>query len=275
MDNPLIESAKRLQLHVEIMTGRTGVSITGIPICDMTEKHIKIVGKLVSEFCVAVLPNQHLKPEEHIAFFKRFGPLMTTPGFDCHPEWPEIQLAKKRGGRGEILSGPFHTDTCFVAKPPSYSSLNAAKVPKHGGDTVFLNQYLAYESLSDVMKGWLKGLKFKHVVYGIDRPEEVPDPVWHPAVRTNPVTRRKSLYITMPMRCVEASGMSREEGNALISFLYEHSQKLHTMYRHRWSPGDLLMWDNRCSLHAAVADHEAQTRILHRLMCQGEVPSED
>jgi taurine dioxygenase len=124
------------------------------------------------------------------------------------------------------------------------------------------------------MKGWLDGLRFKHVVTGTKRPEDVPDPVWHPAVRTNPVNGRKSLYVTLPQRCVAAEGMTPEESKALISFLYDHSQSMHGMYRHNWTVGDLVMWDNRCSLHAAVPDHKGEKRILYRVMCEGETPYE-
>ena len=132
----------------------------------------------------------------------------------------------------------------------------------------------AYDTLSDVMKGFLKGLRFKHVVSGTDHPGAVPDPVWHPAVRTHPITERKALYVTFAARCIEAEGMTAEEGANLISFLYRHSCKDHAMYRHRWSVGDFVMWDNRCSLHAAVYDHGDQPRTLYRVMSGGEKPYE-
>ena len=118
-----------------------------------------------------------------------------------------MHVVRNRGNSQQPVSGGFHTDTCFVEKPPSYSSLNGIEIPRHGGDTIFCNQYLAYDSLSDVMKGWLKGLRLKHVVSGTARPEAVPNPVWHPAVRTNPVTGRKALYVTYAARCIEAEGV--------------------------------------------------------------------
>jgi taurine dioxygenase len=260
------------RIQAQVMTGQTGVRITGVPIPDMTDADVDAVRELISTYCVAVFPGQFLAPGDHLAFMRRFGPLLFTPGNDSHPEWPDIQVVKNLGAPGLGVSGPFHTDTCFVEQPPSYSSLCAVEVPERGGDTVFLNQYVAYDSLSDVMKGWLSGLRFKHVVTGTARPEEVPNPVWHPAVRTNPVTGRQALYVTMPIRCVEAEGMAPAEGANLIAFLYQHSQKLHAMYRHHWQPGDLVVWDNRCALHAAVYDHETQPRTLTRVMCEGERP---
>lgn len=256
----------------KLLTGHTGVKITGVRVPELTDAQIDEVRHLVSTYCVGVFPGQHLSPEKQLAFLRRFAPLQTTPGNDPHPDYPDVQVVKSRGTGQASTSGPFHTDTCFVNRPPSYSSLNGIEVPEHGGDTVFLNQYLAYEMLSERMKDWLSGLRLKHVVTGTERPEEVPNPVWHPAVRTNPVTGRKSLYVTMPVRCIEAEGLTSEESTMLISFLYTHSQQLHGMYRHRWQAGDLVMWDNRCSLHAAVYDQGDQPRKLYRVMCEGEKP---
>lgn len=266
--------AREPNMSAQLLSGHTGVRITGISIPDMTDEQIEEVRRLVSEYCVAVFPDQHLGPEDHVAFIARFGPVTVTPGTDLHPDYENVNVVANRGEAERPVSGGFHTDTCFVAKPPSYTSLNAIEVPEHGGDTVFANQYLAYDSLSDVMKGWLTGLRFKHVVSGTPRPEAVPDPVWHPAVRTNPVTGRKALYVTFAARCIEAEGMTPKEGENLITFLYQHSLAQHAMYRHRWQVGDLVMWDNRCALHAAVYDHGDQPRTLYRVMCEGEQPYE-
>jgi taurine dioxygenase len=257
-------------LDVQRMSGYTGVSITGRAIRDMTDGDVKEVQRLTSEYCVAVLPEQFLTPGEQLAFVARLGPITVTPGVDLHPDFDNVHIVANRGEPGKPVSGGFHTDTCFVEKPPAYTSLSAVDIPDHGGDTVFCNQYVAYDGLSPVMKG----LRLKHVVSGTARPEAVPDPVWHPAVRTNPVTGRKALYVTYAARCIEAEGMTKSEGDALINLLYQHSLANHAMYRHRWSPGDFVIWDNRCSLHAAVYDHGEQARTLYRVMCEGERPYE-
>lgn len=269
------DKSKKSTINVELMSGYTGVRITGVKITDMTDDQIEEVRHLIASYCVAVLPNQFLAPEDHVAFIERFAPVVVTPGVDLHPDYENMHVVANRGDSGPPVSGGFHTDTCFIERPPSFTSLNAIEIPEHGGDTVFVNQYLAYDSLSSVMQGWLKGLRLKHVVSGTARPEEVPDPVWHPAVRTNPVTNRKALYVTYAARCIEAEGMTIKEGQSLISFLYQHSLVHHAMYRHQWQPGDMVIWDNRCSLHAAVYDHGQQPRTLYRVMCEGERPYED
>ncbi|MCH9675434.1 MAG: TauD/TfdA family dioxygenase [Gammaproteobacteria bacterium] len=263
------------QIKFERMSGYTGVKITGVSLSEVSDAQMAEIQQLISHYCVAVFPGQSLSPPEHVALMARLGPITVTPGVDLHPDYDNVHVVNNRGNANQPVSGGFHTDTCFVTKPPSYTSLNAVQVPAYGGDTVFCNQYLAYDSLSDVMKGWLNGLRLKHVVSGTARPEAVPDPVWHPAVRTNPVTGRKALYVTYAARCVEAEGMSLAEGQNLIAFLYQHSLVAHAMYRHRWTKGDLVIWDNRCSLHAAVYDHGDQPRTLYRVMCEGEQPFED
>ena len=259
-------------LAAQPLSGHTGVSVTGARVSELSDEQVEDVRRLVSEYCVAIFPGQHLKPVEQVAFVSRLGRVITTPGTDTHPAHELVNVVANRGSADRPRSGGFHTDTCFVDRPPSYTSLSGIEIPDHGGDTIFCNQYLAYESLSSVMKGWLADLRFKHVVSGTERPEEVPNPVWHPAVRTNPVTGRKALYITYSSRCIEAEGMTLSEGANLITFLYEQSLAAHAMYRHRWSTGDFVMWDNRCTLHAAVYDHGDQPRTLNRVMCEGEAP---
>ena len=260
-------------LHAELLTGFTGVRITGTPIPQMSDGQVAEVQRLVSEYCVGAFPDQHLGAKEHVEFMARLGAVMITPGVDAHPDHPDVNIVANPG-LGGPKSGGFHTDTCFVERPPAYTSLSGVEVPQHGGDTLFANQYVAYDTLSDVLRGWLDGLELKHVVTGTARPEEVPNPVWHPAVRTNPVTGRKALYVTLIERCHEAKGMTASESRHLLEFLYKHSQAQHATYRHRWLPGDFVMWDNRCALHSATYDHGDQPRTLYRVMVEGEVPFE-
>ena len=256
------------------MSGYTGVSITGVSLPELSDDSVEEIRRLVSEYCVAVFPQQFLKPKDQVTLLSRLGPIMVTPGVDLHPEFDNVHVVANRGSPTKPVSGGFHTDTCFVENPPSFTSLSAIEVPEHGGDTIFCNQYLAYDALSDVMKGWLIGLRLKHVASGLDHPEQVPGSVWHPAVRTNPVTQRKALYVTYASRCIEAEGMNKAEGEAIISLLYQNALVPHAMYRHRWRVGDFVIWDNRCTLHAAVYDYGDQPRKLYRVMCQGERPYE-
>ena len=218
--------ARESTINAELLSGYTGVRITGLSLGSMSDIEVKDVQRLVSEYCVAVFPGQFLPPEQQVDVIARFGDVTVTPGVDLHPDYENLHVVRNYTEGDRPVSGGFHTDTCFVDRPPAYTALNAIAIPEHGGDTVFANQYLAYDTLSDVMKSWLKG-------------------------------------------------MTPEEGATLIRFLYQHSLANHAMYRHRWRPGDFVMWDNRCSLHAAVYDHGEQPRTLYRVMCEGERPYED
>ena len=150
-------SIESTTLNAELLTGNTGVRITGVDIPKMTDEQVEQVRRLVGDYCVGVFPGAHLKPEEQRDFIGRFGKVTVTPGVNMRTEYDMVHKVADRGDPDHPVSGGFHTDTCFVEKPPSFSSLNAMEVPKHGGDTMFCNQYMAYDSLSDVMKGWLKG----------------------------------------------------------------------------------------------------------------------
>lgn len=256
-----------------LLTGSTGVEITDIQVAEASDQEIEDIRQLVGDFCVAAFPGQHLHPTDQVAFAKRFGPLLWTPGEEENTEFPDIlQFANE--GRAAHRTGVFHTDTCFIAEPPSFTMLSAVVAPEHGGDTLFSNQYLAYDALSPAWRELLDRRQVRHVPSGVANPDEVPtDPVWHPAVRRHPVTGRLALYTTLPDRNVEIEGMSDDETALIITFLYEQAHAIDRIYRHRWSTGDLVMWDNRCTQHAAVHDHGDQTRIMNRVMVAGEAPT--
>ena len=163
--------SQELSINAELLSGYTGVRITGLSLDSISDLEVEEVRRLVSEYCVAVFPGQFLPPEQHVDVIARFGKVTVTPGVDLHPDHKNLHVVRNYTDGDRPVSGGFHTDTCFVDRPPAYTSLNAIEIPEHGGDTVFANQYLAYDTLSDVMKSWLKGLRLKHVVSGTDRPE--------------------------------------------------------------------------------------------------------
>ena len=265
-------TAERAPVAFELLTPQTGVRISAQPVSELDDAQVAEVARLASTYGVAVLPGRPLPPADLAAFTARLGTPMFTPGEDPIPEHPHVHRAPTSADPSRPRVGRFHTDTCFVARPPAYTLLHAAEVPRCGGDTMFSNQYLAYDMLSPVMQRFLDGLRFRHKVSGVRRPEDAAEMFWHPAVRVNPVTERRALYVTYDARCDRIEGMSPEESTALLDFLYRHSQDSAFVYRHRWTPGDLLIWDNRCTMHAAVSDFGDDTRIMHRTMVEGEVP---
>ena len=139
-----MDAIKQTTLNAELMSGYTGVRVTDVAIPGMSDEDVEAVRRLVSEYCVAVFPGQFLAPEDHLAFIARFGPVTVTPGVDMQTAFENVHMVANRGDPSNPVSGGFHTDTCFVEKPPSYTSLSAVEVPGHGGDTIFCNQYLNF-----------------------------------------------------------------------------------------------------------------------------------
>ncbi|RZL90171.1 MAG: TauD/TfdA family dioxygenase, partial [Variovorax sp.] len=155
------------------------------------------------------------------------------------------------------------------------SILSAVTVP-NGGDTMWCNQYQAYERLSPTMKRMLEGLRVKFVGLRLGRmmgadATSLPTAV-HPLVRTHPETGRKALYVGHRETAQLIEGMTDEESRPLLDFLYEHSTSPDNVYRHMWQQGDVVMWDNRCTMHYAIHDYGEAERVLNRITMEGEVP---
>ncbi|MEM8579262.1 MAG: TauD/TfdA family dioxygenase [Pseudomonadota bacterium] len=202
-----------------------------------------------------------------VRFLGQIGPLMFTDGevpVDGHPDLNVVTNA----GRTTKPKSVLHSDTTYVDRPPSFSALIAVEVPDQGGATLFTDQYAAFEALEATLRVYLTGARVLH------GPTDVPEveAVCHPLLRRNPLTGRTALFLTARARLrrlVLADGTDRSD---LLDMLYAHSSTFQPPRAHRWRAGDVVLWDNRCTLHAA--DHSAVvgTRTLYRGMVRGEVP---
>lgn len=240
---------------------------------------------------VLVFPQQELTPQEQIAFARNFGAL------DQHEsQAPETLLAghheillltnRKVNGKksGTYNSGRnWHTDLSYTTTPAKGALLYCKEKPVVGGDTMWANLYMAYETLSPAIRKLIDGLEAVHdvsLIRGIEQrdPALVADmkrrnpAVIHPVVRVHPETGRRSLLIGQRIRGF--LGMSDDESQSLLAMLNVHATSPEFVYRHRWSVGDVLMWDNRCSCHVALADFDqTQPRVMHRCSMRGEEES--
>ncbi|MSO54352.1 MAG: TauD/TfdA family dioxygenase [Rhodospirillales bacterium] len=233
---------------------------------------------------VLVLRNQSLTPEQHIAFSRRFGQLEThvlatylLPGF------PEIYRVsnKTEGGKpmGRARAGTYwHSDLSYMQKPAMVSLLYGIEIPPIGGDTMFCNMYAAYDALSPTMKTMIGGLRAVHDlafaargVFANERPAVERAPAAeHPVVRTHPETGRKALFVN-PGFTSHIVGLAPAESAALLGLLFQHATQPEFIYRHRWLLHDLVMWDNRCTMHYAIADYEGiGERYMHRTTVLGD-----
>ena len=203
-----------------------------------------------------------------MAFLQRFGDLMFTKGETPVPDYPDLNVISNVG-RSTPPRSVFHVDTSYVRRPPAYTALRAVTVPARGGETVFTNQYRAFETLPPEVRDRLAGRTVRHVVTGLELSGDDETAAEHPVFRRHPVSRRTSLYISTPARCVSISGMAEAEARPAIEFLYAHSTAPANTYRHAWSPGDVVMWDNGCVLHRADHAGVIGDRVMHRGMVSG------
>ncbi len=234
---------------------------------------------------VVLLRGQSLDPAEQVAFTARFGaveqhPLRSRRGVDGHPE---VLVLENRAGRPGARNDFWHSDISFAERPPGASVLQALVVPEGRGDTLFCNMYAAYEELSPGLRRMLDGLRTMHTADALVRRNddeasdarpiaEAPAPVAHPVVRTHPETGRKALYIN-PYFTSRFAAMTVAESRPLIEYLSARAARPENVYRHRWRAGDVLMWDNRCTMHYAVRDYDdTMERLMHRTTASGERP---
>jgi taurine dioxygenase len=172
----------------------------------------------------------------------------------------------------------FHTDQCYIERPAKASMLYAIEVPSVGGNTLFANAYMAYETLPDEVKRRIDGRKainaYDYANASVKRGTKLGDGVphySHPVVRTHPATGRKALYVNRLMT-LAIEGLPEAESDELLNFLFDHQEQRQFIYEHVWRVGDILMWDNRCTLHARTDFSSAERRLMRRVTMLGEKP---
>ena len=233
---------------------------------------------------VILLRNQKLTEEDQVRFAERFGPpakIHTKQFVQRHPAVMLISNIREDGKPiGALPDGEmqFHSDQCHQELPAKASILYAIEVPSKGGDTVFANAYAAYETLSDDIKRCIAGRKALNAydydsaatIRGADVADDAPS-CWHPVVRTHPETGRKALYVNRLMTR-RIDGMPPQESEQLLNLLFDHQEQPQFIYAHVWRPGDILMWDNRCALHARTDFSPGERRLMRRVTILGEKP---
>ena len=220
---------------------------------------------LLADHGVLVFENQKLGDDGFVAFLRSFGPLAFTKGethVDGHPDLNVVSNV----GRTTPPKSSFHVDTSYVREPPAYTALRAVQVPAVGGATEFTNQYRAYETLPDDLRERLRGRSITHVATGVELGPDDEAAAEHPVFRPHPITGRIALYLSTAKRCAAISGMSDEEAATTVARLLEHSTREDNVFRHAWSEGDVVMWDNSAVLHRAEHSGVVGDRVMHRGM---------
>jgi taurine dioxygenase len=271
----MVIEKNRQDLDYELVrvTGHIGAEVRGLDLADAGQAEMDELMRLAAEHNVVFLRGQFLEAEQVRRLGAMMGTPMWTPTLTPNTDWPDLWRIDNPG-KANAGTEAWHTDSTYCSLPPSYTLLSAAVIPPHGGDTVFLNQYRSYEALSDTYKRLLTGLFARHATFGGQMGSLAANEVIaeiHPIVRLHPLTGRPALYVN-PALGLTIEGMSAAESRSIIDFLHQHTVHVDRMYRHAWQAGDVLMWDNRCTLHAAVHDYGDETRTLYRYIVEGERP---
>lgn len=251
--------------RVRAVSGALGAEIHGLSLRAVSDADFEWIRERLLEHLVLFFPDQDLEPDEHRAFALRFGEPEIHPFIPkLDEDHPEIVVLRAESG---FVADVWHTDVTFSDSPPVCSVLNALEMPARGGDTMWSNQYLAYERLAAPMKEMIGGLTAVHTAATYGHPEQQ---AVHPVVRVHPETGRPSLFVNpqFTRRIVE---LSREESRALLDLLYAHSVQTELTCRHAWSEGTIAIWDNRCTQHCAVHDYEGE-RVISRVTILGDRP---
>ena len=246
-----------------------GAEVTGLPLAGVAGEEVAALKALLADHGVLVLPGQDVDDVAFVAFLRQFGELAFTTGETSVDGFPEQLNVVSNVGRTTPPRSTFHVDTSYVTRPPAYTALRAVEIPASGGETLFTNQFRAYDTLPADVRARLEGRSIRHVVTGLELGDEDETAAEHPVFRPHPITGRIALYISTPKRCAAISGLEAAEAEELIAFLFAHSTAEENIYRHAWSPGDLVMWDNACVLHRGDHAEVLGDRVMHRGMVAG------
>ncbi len=278
-------SAEGKSIDVLPLTGAIGAEISGVDISEpLPAETIGEIRQALLDHLVIFLRDQQITPEQQIAFVSRFGEPDIYPFVKGLEDYPEIIPVLKLPEETVNFGGIWHSDTVYQAQPPMGTVLYAKELPPVGGDTLFANQYQAYEALSAPLRDFLDGLTaINSAAKGsaaATRSDRVSDAgtgrqevleAEHPVVRTHPETGRKALYVNTG-HTIRFGGMTEAESTPILEFLYQHQIKPEFCCRFVWSPGAMAFWDNRCAQHYPINDYHGHTRLLHRITLKGDKP---
>lgn len=279
------------KLNIRKISPACGAEVSGIDLKKpLSATQVKKLHQALGESGILLFRNVDLDPEQHIAFSKQFGPLEAhVIGDFALKEHPEIFIVSniKEGGKlkGAVYAGQYwHSDLSYMKKPSMGSLLLCHEMPEVGGDTMFANMVMAYETLSAPIRKLIDGLYAVHdyshaydtyFAHLKERPPLTPEqraktpPVEHPMVRVHPVSGKKALYVN-PGFTKGIVGVPKDEAQPILDMLFRHSTRPEFIYRHAWEVHDMIFWDNRSVTHYALADYDFSVRrLMHRTTLAG------
>ena len=269
-------------MQITPLTGGLGAEIHGADIRDA--KSFEGIQSAFSDHSVIVIRDQSITPDDHLAFARRFGPINVNRFFSPVEGHPEIATVFKDVDQTEAVGEGWHTDHSYDEAPALGSILHAIEMPPVGGDTLFVSMPLAFAALSPAMQGFLLGLSAWHStrhVFGettldseaartgrLRNQDAATQDTLHPIVIRHPLSGRPCLFVN-PVFTTRIDGLTADESDAILQFLYRHCQQPEFQCRVRWKAGDITMWDNRATWHKAINDYRGYRRLMHRITVEG------
>jgi len=273
-------------LEIHQIAGNIGAEISGVNLAeDLPDETVGAIRQALLDHLVVFFRDQDLPPARFLGFAKRFGQTVEYPFVKGLEEFPEIITVAKLEHETINFGGVWHSDTTYLEQPPMGSMLVARELPPQGGDTLFANQYLAYETLSAGLRKTLDGLVGVSDSAKADVTRTREDRLKssgtaqarqnliarHPAVRAHPETGRKALFVNTA-HTVQFDGWTVEESAPLLQYLFAHQTRPEFTCRFQWRPGSVAFWDNRCAQHNPINDYHGFRRIMHRITLAGDTP---
>lgn len=270
--------------------GHMAIAVEGIDLHRTPDEELaRTLRQALLDNLVLCIRGQSIGPGEFHAAIAAFGEPLVRPEIPHVPGYPAVTTLSsddrdtKGDGKRLVAGAQWHSDDTFMAEPCSLTCLYGIEVPDTGGDTEFANMYAAYEALPQAEQRRLAELRVVHMMKPTSRtvgrtrtisPEILAarPPVVHPLVRTHPESGRKALYISRN-RMDRIIGMDLAEGHKLIDELVAHATQPQFCYRHKWRKGDIVIWDDRCTMHKANGDYpEGARRFMNRIIVAGDAP---
>ncbi len=274
-------------LESRVLTPAIGVEIFGLDLSKpLTTATMESLRALWHQHLVLFVKGQSITPEQQLAFARWFGIPDVYPFLAGLEGFPEITQVLKKEDEAVNFGGLWHSDTTYQATPPMATMLYAKELPPQGGDTLFANQYAAFDHLSEGMQETLRRLnsvsRAGNKAVSATRTARIADngtgldastmQAVHPVVRRHPETGRDSLFVNAA-HTTEFVGWTEAESEPLLRYLFDWQVREVFCCRYRWEPGDLAIWDNRCTLHYPINDYAGSRRLMHRITLKGDAPT--
>ena len=278
-------------MNIEPQPDGFGACITGVDLSQrLNDDAVSALRSAWLRHQVLCFPHQPLTLPELERFTRYFGEYGNDPyvtPIDGHPNVLEIRREAQENA--SPFGSSWHSDWSFQATPPSATILHAREIPPYGGDTLYADGYRAYDALTKELRARCQTLTavhsarrpYSHAGFAAGggqhrsmniRPSDSALATQrHPVVRTHPETQRKALWVN-PVYTVGIDGLSEADGQALLRVLCNHALQDRFIYRHRWQPHMLTMWDNRCVQHCAQGGYDGHRRIMYRTTVAGDRP---